>query len=56
MAGSPGPHRWAHRRFGLWSICNDDESIWQWQMERRSVVLARDLKWMSTAAPDVRIC
>ena len=41
----------------LWSICPDDEPLWQWQMEREVGPYWRELSgWTAEAAPDVRIC
>ena len=58
MAGSPGGRTGGPIGvFGLWSICNDDEPIWQWQMEAEVGPYWRAMSdWMSTAAPDVRVC
>jgi len=58
MAGSPGGRNGGPIGvFGLWSISNDDESIWAWQMEAEVGPYWRTMSdWMATAAPDVRIC
>ena len=58
MAGSPGGRTGGGIGvFGLWSICNDDEPIWQWQMETEVGPFWRALSdWMAVAAPDVRVC
>jgi sugar phosphate isomerase/epimerase len=58
MAGSPGGRTGGGIGvFGLWSICNDDEPIWQWQMETEVGPYWRALSdWMAVAAPDVRVC
>jgi sugar phosphate isomerase/epimerase len=58
MAGSPGGRTGGPIGvFGLWSICNDDEPIWQWQMEAEVGPYWRSTSdWMSSAAPDVRVC
>lgn len=58
MAGSPGGRTGGPIGvFGLWSICNDDEPIWQWQMETQVGPYWRATSdWMATAAPDVRVC
>jgi sugar phosphate isomerase/epimerase len=58
MAGSPGGRTGGPIGvFGLWSISNDDEPIWAWQMETEVGPYWRALSdWMSAAAPDVRIC
>ena len=58
MAGSPGGRTGGPIGvFGLWSISNDDEPIWSWQMEAEVGPYWRAMSnWMSTAAPDVRVC
>jgi sugar phosphate isomerase/epimerase len=58
MAGSPGGRTGGQIGvFGLWSISNDDEAIWSWQMETEVGPYWRALSdWMATAAPDVRVC
>ena len=58
MAGSPGGRTGGGIGvFGLWSISNDDEPIWAWQMEAEVGPYWRSLsEWMASAAPDVRIC
>jgi sugar phosphate isomerase/epimerase len=58
MAGSPGGRTGGGIGvFGLWSICNDDEPIWQWQMETEVGPYWRTISdWMAVAAPDVRVC
>ena len=58
MAGSPGGRTGGPIGvFGLWSISNDDEPIWSWQMEAEVGPYWRQLSdWMATAAPDVRVC
>jgi len=58
MAGSPGGRTGGGIGvFGLWSICNDDEPIWQWQMETEVGPYWRAMSdWMAVAAPDVRVC
>jgi sugar phosphate isomerase/epimerase len=58
MAGSPGGRTGGPIGvFGLWSIVNDDEPIWAWQMESEVGPYWRGMSdWMATAAPDVRVC
>ncbi len=58
MAGSPGGRTGGPIGvFGLWSIVNDDEPIWAWQMEAEVGPYWRAMSdWMATAAPDVRVC
>ena len=58
MAGSPGGRTGGPIGvFGLWSVSNDDEPIWSWQMEAEVGPYWRAMSdWMSTAAPDVRVC
>jgi Sugar phosphate isomerases/epimerases len=58
MAGSPGGRTGGPIGvFGLWSISNDDEPIWAWQMETEVGPYWRAMSdWMATAAPDVRVC
>jgi sugar phosphate isomerase/epimerase len=58
MAGSPGGRTGGPIGvFGLWSISNDDEPIWAWQMEAEVGPYWRRMSdWMATAAPDVRVC
>lgn len=58
MAGSPGGRTGGGIGvFGLWSVANDDEPIWAWQMEAEVGPYWRAMSdWMATAAPDVRIC
>jgi sugar phosphate isomerase/epimerase len=58
MAGSPGGRTGGGIGvFGLWSISNDDEPIWTWQMEAEVGPYWRGMSsWMASAAPDVRIC
>src|SRR5258706_8106381 len=54
MAGSPGGRTGGPIGvFGLWSISNDDEPIWAWQMETEVGPYWRAKSdWMSTAPPD----
>src|SRR5207244_11322727 len=58
MAGSPGGRTGGPIGvFGLWSVSNDDEPIWSWQMEAEvgpSWRAMSDLR--STRAPEVRRC
>ena len=58
MAGSPGGRTGGPIGvFGLWSVANDDEPIWAWQMENEVGPYWRGMSdWMATAAPDVRVC
>jgi sugar phosphate isomerase/epimerase len=58
MAGSPGGRTGGPIGvFGLWSVSNDDEPIWAWQMEHEVGPYWRTMSdWMATAAPDVRVC
>jgi sugar phosphate isomerase/epimerase len=58
MAGSPaGRTGGGIGVFGLWSVSNDDEPIWAWQMEAEVGPYWRQMsEWMATAAPDVRVC
>ena len=58
MAGSPaGRTGGGIGVFGLWSISNDDEPIWAWQMEAEVGPYWRSMSdWMATTAPDVRVC
>ena len=61
MAGSAGSRAGtaggAIGVFALWSICNDDEPLWQWQMEHEVGPYWRSMsEWMASAAPDVRVC
>jgi sugar phosphate isomerase/epimerase len=58
MAGSPGGRTGGPIGvFGLWSISNDDEPIWAWQMEHEVGPYWRAMsEWMAGAAPDVRVC
>jgi sugar phosphate isomerase/epimerase len=58
MAGSPaGRTGGGIGVFGLWSVSNDDEPIWAWQMEAEVGPYWRAMsEWMETAAPDVRVC
>lgn len=58
MAGCPGGRTGGPIGvFGLWSLSNDDETIWQWQMDSEVGPYWRTLSgWMAGAAPDVRVC
>ena len=58
MAGSPGGRTGGPIGvFGLWSISNDDEPIWAWQMEAEVGPYWRALSdWAAADAPDVRVC
>lgn len=58
MAGCPGGRTGGPIGvFGLWSVSNDDESIWAWQMEAEVGPYWHELsQWTAAAAPDVRIC
>jgi sugar phosphate isomerase/epimerase len=58
MAGCPGGRTGGPIGvFGLWSISNDDESIWSWQMEAEVGPYWRELSaWSAAQAPEVRIC
>ena len=58
MAGSPGGRTGGPIGvFGLWSVCNDDEPIWEWQMEAEVGPYWRAMSdWMAGAAPDVKVC
>jgi sugar phosphate isomerase/epimerase len=58
MAGCPGGRTGGPVGvFGLWSVSNDDEGIWSWQMEAEVGPYWRELSdWAAATAPDVRIC
>jgi len=58
MAGCPGGRTGGPIGvFGLWSVSNDDEGIWSWQMEAEVGPYWRELSdWTAATAPDVRIC
>jgi sugar phosphate isomerase/epimerase len=58
MAGCPGGRTGGPIGvFGLWSISNDDEGIWAWQMEAEVGPYWTALSERAAAtAPDVRIC
>jgi sugar phosphate isomerase/epimerase len=58
MAGCPGGRSGGSIGvFGLWSISNDDEDLWAWQMTADVGPYWRELSaWAAQAAPEVRIC
>ncbi len=58
MAGCPGGRSGGPIGvFGLWSVSNDDEGIWSWQMDAQVGPYWRELSdWTAATAPDVRIC
>jgi sugar phosphate isomerase/epimerase len=58
MAGCPGGRTGGPIGvFGLWATSNDDEGIWQWQMEAQVGPFWQEMSaWAAAQAPDLMIC
>jgi sugar phosphate isomerase/epimerase len=59
MSGCPGGRDGAGGTgiFGVWSICCDDEGLWDWQLrEHVGPYWAELSRWAAEVAPHVRIC
>jgi sugar phosphate isomerase/epimerase len=59
MSGCPGGRDGAGGTgiFGVWSICSDDEGLWEWQLREQVGPFWAELsRWAADIAPQVRIC